>query len=38
MCYKEFENSYLNVLNKPAPIKEKIIRTNEAPFMDIVLS
>ena len=34
MGYEEFENAYLKVLNKHAPIKQKVIRANEAPFMD----
>ena len=34
MIYEEFENAYLNVLNKHAPIKTKLVRANEAPFMD----
>ena len=34
MGYEEFENAYLKVLNKHAPIKQKVTRANEAPFVD----
>ena len=34
MGYDEFEKIYLNVLDKHAPCKIKIIRANEAPFMN----
>ena len=36
--YDEFKDTFLNILNKHAPIKEKIIRGNNAPFMNKVLS
>ena len=29
-----FENTYLSVLNKHAPCKQKLIRANESPFMN----
>ena len=31
--YETFHNVYLNVLNKHAPIKTKVIRGNEAPYI-----
>ena len=31
--YETFHNAYLNVLNKHAPIKTKVIRGNEAPYI-----
>ena len=34
MGYEEFENAHLKMLNKHAPIKQKVMRANEAPFMD----
>ena len=34
MGYDEFEKIYLNVLDKHAPCKIKIIRANKAPFMN----
>ena len=34
MTYEEFEEIYIDVLDKHAPCKQKIIRANEAPFMD----
>ena len=36
--YDEFKNTYMNVLNRHAPIKEKKIRGNNAPFMNKTLS
>ena len=39
MKYDEFKDTFMNVLNKYAPIKEKnIIRDNNAPFMNKSLS
>ena len=38
MNYDEFKDTFMNVLNKYAPIKEKIIRGNNAPFMNKALS
>ena len=32
--YQEFDNIVVNTLNKYAPIKQKYIRANEAPFMN----
>ena len=29
-----FEDTYLSVLNKHAPCKQKLIRANESPFMN----
>ena len=34
LSYEKFENIYLNVLDKHAPCKTKVIRANEAPFMN----
>ena len=31
--YDEFKNIYMNVLNRHAPIKAKMIRGNNAPFI-----
>ena len=31
--YETFHNAYLNVLNKHAPIKTKVIRGNQAPYI-----
>ena len=31
--YETFHNVYLNVLNKHAPIKTKVIRGNQAPYI-----
>ena len=33
MKYDEFKDTFMNVLNKYAPIKEKTIRGNNAPFI-----
>ena len=38
MKYDEFKNVFMNVLNRHAPMKEKIIRGNNAPFMNKTLS
>ena len=38
MTYDEFKNVFMVVLNNHAPIKEKIIRGNNAPFMNKTLS
>ena len=32
--YQEFDNIVMDILNKHAPIKQKYIRANEAPFMN----
>ena len=34
LSYEKFENIYLNVLDKHAPCKTKVIRANEVPFMN----
>lgn len=34
MKYDEFKNVFMEVLNRHAPIKEKTIRGNNAPFMN----
>ena len=31
--YETFEEEFLKVLNKHAPLKKKFIRANHAPFM-----
>ena len=31
--YETFHNVYLNILNKHAPIKTKVIRGNQAPYI-----
>ena len=38
MKYDDFKNVFMSVLNKHAPTKEKIIRGNNAPFMNKILS
>ena len=38
MNYDEFKDTFMNVLNKYAPIKEKTIRGNNAHFMNKALS
>ena len=38
LSYDEFKDTFLNVLNKHAPTKEKLIRGNNAPFMNKTLS
>ena len=38
MTYDEFKNVFMDALNNHAPIKEKIIRGNNAPFMNKTLS
>ena len=35
--YEQFESSFMTVLNKHAPMKEKYIRANNAPFMSKIL-
>ena len=32
--YDDFETIFMNTLNMHAPIKRKVIRANEAPFMN----
>ena len=34
MVYEDFEHIFLTILNKHAPVKKKVTRANEAPFMD----
>ena len=38
MNYDKFRDLFLTVLNKHAPLKEKKIRGNNAPFMNKTLS
>ena len=38
MKYDEFTDTFINVLNKYAQMKEKTIRDNNAPFMNKSLS
>ena len=38
MNYDKFKELFLTVLNKHAPQKEKLIRGNNAPFMNKILS
>ena len=37
ISYENFENIYMNVLNKHAPLRQKTVRANESPFMNKVL-
>ena len=36
--YEIFENTFMNELNKHAPLKTKMVRANNAPFMNSTLS
>ena len=36
-CYSQFEEIFISVLNKYAPIKKKIVRANDKPYMTKVL-
>ena len=36
-AYKDFEIIFLNVLQEQAPLKKKVIRANQAPYMTKVL-
>ena len=36
--YEEFESGFIKILNKHAPMKEKLVRANNAPFMNKTLS
>ena len=38
ISYETFENTFIGILNKHAPIKTKYIRANNAPFMNKTLS
>ena len=38
MSYEDFHKMFMNVLDKHAPMKKKIVRGNNAPFMTKVLS
>ena len=38
MTYEEFKDIFMKSLNKYAPMKEKYIRGNNAPFMNKTLS
>ena len=35
--YKSFENVFLNVLQRHAPLKTKVVRANHAPYMNRTL-
>ena len=37
-CYANFEFTFKTILNKHAPIKTKIVRANNAPYMNKTLS
>ena len=36
--FEEFETIFMNILNKHAPMKEKLIRANNSPFMNKAMS
>ena len=36
--YKDFESIFIETLNKHAPMKDKFVRANNAPFMNKILS
>ena len=38
MNYSEFENIFMNILNRHAPLRKKYLRANNAPFMNKPLS
>ena len=38
MNYETFESTFMDILNKRAPLKEKLIRANTGPFMNKELS
>ena len=38
MTYDSFKETFMNLLTKHAPMKEKFIRGNQAPFMNKTLS
>jgi len=38
MCYKDFNDIFMKILNSHAPVKQKVIRGNNAPFMNKTLS
>ena len=35
--YSSFDNVFINVLNRDAPIKKKVIRANHAPYLSKAL-
>ena len=38
MGYDDFKDIFMSVLNKHAPMKKKVVRGNNAPFMNTILS
>ena len=36
--YKTFESTFMEILNEHAPMKERLVRANYAPFMNKTLS
>ena len=38
MGYDDFKNIFMSVLDKHAPMKKKVVRGNNAPFMNTILS
>ena len=38
ITYDEYKDVFMNILSKHAPVKEKLIRANNAPFMNKTLS
>ena len=36
--FEDFETIFMNILNKHAPMKEKLIRANNSPFMNKTMS
>ena len=33
ISYQEFDKTFIEILNKHAPMKKKLVRTNQAPYM-----
>ena len=31
--YQEFDKTYIEILNKHAPMKKKLVKTNQTPYM-----
>ena len=38
MSYEDFQQIFMDIVNKHAPIKTKVVRANNAPFMNKLLS
>ena len=38
ISYDDFRNIFMKIVDKPAPVKQKVLRGNNAPFMNRILS